>query len=254
MERLLREGRARQRQRAFAISAGIAGMVGLTAVAGLWFAKPTGSDSGKPVGPSHPSATQAGVAQRSLGIDGVTVSVPAAWQVSQPSCSTPTSAYVFFTSKAVYNCPDEGPTRVTEVPSLEIGSMRGGLSNGATTDQQEVNGLAVREAAPQCLGGFCTQTFSAGDVAFTVRHPREDFAPFFDSILSSVNRVQEGFTTVPFIEPGLKLDSATQLVEQAGLRVQATRVAASSIVESQSPEAGTVAKRGSLVTLTLSTD
>jgi len=194
---------------------------------------------------------------RQVGFGAVVVSVPDEWVTRQPVCQTPTEPYVFFTSTAIYNCPNlqTDPTDSPQVPSIQFGSLVD--SNADTTTlrhQSDQFGLIIKHSDLECRDWLCQELFAADGVAIIIRAPQTEADELIQSIGESIRPIAEGHAAVPFIEPGTPVREGRKALLSAGFEVTTTRGASTSLVLAMHPDAGTILEEGTTVTLEISLD
>lgn len=205
-----------------------------------------------------PPTTEVAVGQtRQVGFGDVIVSVPEGWVTQQPVCVSTTDPYVFFTSNAIYNCPNlpGDPTVVFNLASVQLGSLADTKVDMVSLPYHgDQFGLEVSHGEMECQQGVCEEVFAADGVAVIVRAPQIEAEELITSIGGSIRPIPEGRASVPFIEPGTPVAEGQAALQSAGFEVATTPGEPTSLVLAVHPDPGSVLQEGTRVTLEVSLD
>jgi hypothetical protein len=192
---------------------------------------------------------------RWVGRDQVVVAVPADWGTSTDPCLTGEGDLVRFDGPPpAWDCAGgrtEGSSLLVGTPGE--GAFRGGreLDLVARIDGTRVlhSGIACRAS----LHGPCSTTMAVPEsgVAFRVHYSGDEPEAFVEGVRDSLTTLDEGWTTVPFVELGRSREDALAMLADAGLEGWAPDVSFPHYATGTVPSAGSVVAVGSEVELTI---
>jgi hypothetical protein len=274
MTDLIRSGKFAERRMTRKTSALVAAAVALIFGGGAVVQLATTGDDGKPAeqrtADVHPTTPTAPDGMRLVGMSGVAVAVPDSWVTAENGCARETGVVWRYPdnldASSSGNCPE--PPSSGYWASLGVGDLNSvegrHLSPEMTIDGEPVQGAAVREGsgsddyqAPQYCGPVpgsaiesCSLLFGVPSrgVFFSLKLRDENAQRQLDAIRGSLQLLPDGYTTVPFIQPGTLLSEAEAMIEAAGLQSASNALGVDEPVEISDPLAGSVVRVGDLVT------
>lgn len=249
-----RQGQRRKSRRVLAMAAAsVALVLGGSAVVQQLVA----GDASRPSVDLSTDAPPAPEGMRLVGLGRVVVAVPTSWQRQVTSCGSPLSDEVVFFEGDRKSCPLLEVGRHPAVQVLDVTSDDGMFFARRARSESTINGLDVLLAFPchpdiQCKGvprGQVLYVPSEGVVFHVTGLPMG--SDRLGDIIHSIQLLPEGYTTVPYIEPGTyNFDAGEQLTDVGfaidpivGLMDEGTPISGTE------PEAGSVVRTGTRITL-----
>ncbi len=190
-----------------------------------------------------------------VGLGRVVVAVPDDWSVDKTACGRP-EAETIRLLPLEQSCRDIDTYGYTS--SLHVSSVAsaGAVAVDLAQTDTTVNGIDVLRGPPPCPpNARCAYP----DAVLVV--PSEDVVIVANgdvavAALESLAILPEGYTTVPFVGPGVRVDDAQRRLEAAGLAVELrardcgpTDLCQLDVTTGADPASGSVVAAGSTVTL-----
>ena len=206
--------------------------------------------------PSVP-APQPPAGTRLIGLGRAVVAVPQAWGMQETHCGQPTQDTVYFAEGSARSCL-VNQTGIASLAIARVDSSTLGKVTRTAAASRKVNGVIVLSSAVVCetsqsRGCAVSLVVPSEKAMFTLRVPRGQVArgaPLAE-FRESLRILPVGYTTVPFVEYGVSVDHAQQLLAASGLRSESPDVDFPHYATGTEPPAGTVVAFDDVVMLTI---
>lgn len=191
---------------------------------------------------------------RKVGIGRAVVSVPSAWPIISDDCTAPKDGnYVFWysDSRATATCYswDTPPGVTVGISTLESTAAKQALFYLSNADLKS----DIVGSQPRCsqAGNYCVQWIGvqSQDAFFSLTASQPDATEAIAAVAQSLQVLESGQTTVPFISQDASLAEARAELERAGLGLATTARDMPSSIRATDPGMATQLPRGSQVRL-----
>lgn len=207
---------------------------------------------------STPSAApEPSTGMRLVGRGRAVVAVPQTWAIQETHCGQTTRDTMYVADRSGRSCLIDH----AGIASLEIAGSDvppSGKVTRTTTKSGKVDGVDVRWSAPTCRtpeDRLCAMSLvvPSEQATFTLRVPKGRGAPtaLLAAFRESLAILPTGYTTVPFVEYGMSVDEAQQVVAAVGLESESPDVNFPHYATGTEPPAGTVVAIDEVVLLTI---